>query len=43
MTPGFKRVLLKLSGEALMGELAYGADAAPFPGGPHATDGAEAP
>jgi uridylate kinase len=27
VTPGFKRVLLKLSGEALMGDLAYGADA----------------
>ena len=26
MTPAFKRVLLKLSGEALMGELPYGAD-----------------
>jgi uridylate kinase len=27
VTPSFKRVLLKLSGEALMGDLAYGADA----------------
>jgi uridylate kinase len=27
VTPGFKRVLLKLSGEALMGDLPYGADA----------------
>ena len=27
MTPGFERVLLKLSGEALVGDLAYGADA----------------
>jgi uridylate kinase len=28
VTPAFKRILLKLSGEALMGELSYGADAA---------------
>ena len=28
MTPSFKRILLKLSGEALMGELPYGADPA---------------
>ena len=28
MTPAFKRILLKLSGEALMGDLPYGADAA---------------
>ena len=27
MTPSFRRILLKLSGEALMGDLAYGADA----------------
>ena len=26
MTPAFRRILLKLSGEALMGDLAYGAD-----------------
>ena len=26
MTPAFKRILLKLSGEALMGDLPYGAD-----------------
>ena len=26
MTPAFKRILLKLSGEALMGDLPYGTD-----------------
>ena len=26
MAPAFKRILLKLSGEALMGELEYGTD-----------------
>ena len=27
MTPSFERILLKLSGEALMGDLPFGADA----------------